>query len=78
MRNYLACECPVVVRLIYDPMCQKYTITKFVEEHNHTTSKGEFKHYITNRKLNDGQLGDVKGPIDLQVETKNIKTYMRE
>lgn len=60
------------------PKLKKYTITKRIYRHNYTTSKGEFKHHTTSRKLDDTQSGDVKAPIDLQVETKNIKTYIRE
>ena len=78
VQAYFACECPVVLRLMYDSKGKNYTVSKLVDEHNQTTSKSEYKHYTTNRKLNDDEFGDVKALIDLQVETKNIKTYMRE
>lgn len=52
---------------------EKYKIAKLIDAHNHRTSKGEFKHYTTTRKLNDTQRDDIKALIDLHVETKNIK-----
>ena len=78
MQAHYACECPVVVRLKLDKKGNNYIITKLIDDHNHTTSNVEFKHYTTNRKLDDDQRDDVKALIDLQVETKNIKTYIRE
>ena len=80
LQAYLACQCPVVARLKYDAKSQNYCLTKLFHEHNHTTSIGEFKHYMytANRKLNDEQVGNVMAFIDLNVETKNIKSYIRE
>ena len=73
VQAYLACECPVVLRLKIDPKVEKYKITKLIDAHNHTTSKGEFKHYTAIRKLNDTQRDDIKALIDLQVETKKYQ-----
>ena len=67
------------MRLRYDAKSQNCCLTKLLHGHNHTTSTGKFKHYMytANRKLHDEQ-GDVMAFIDLKVETKNIKSYIRD
>ena len=74
----MACECPVFLKLVLDNKCKQYKISKLSEVHNHTTSNGEFKHYVTSRKLETNDKEEIKTLIDLNVETKNIKTFVKE
>ena len=61
-----------------DPNSRKYIIRKVITEHNHTISAGEFKHYSTNRRLANEERENIRTLIDLQVETNNIKNFIRE
>ena len=74
----MACECPVSLKLVLDNKCKQYKISKLSEVHNHTTSNGEFKHYVTSRKLDTNDKEEIKTLYDLNVETKNIKTFIKE
>ena len=78
VQAYLACERPVSLKLVLDNKCKQYKISKLSEVHNHTTSKREFKHYVTSRKLETNVKEEIKTLIDLNVETKNIKTFIKE
>ena len=78
VQAYLACECPVSLRLVLDAKNKNYKIKKMLDVHNHTTSSGELKHYSTSRRLETNEKEDIKALIDLNVETKNIKSFIRE
>ena len=57
---------------------KNYKITKLLDVFNHITSSGDLKHYSTSRRLDTNGKEDIKALIDLNVETKNINSYIRE
>ena len=66
------------LRLKLDHSTFEYKITKLDASHNHTTSVGEFKHYSTSRRLEADEKETIQILVDLNVETKNIKTLLKE
>ena len=78
LQAYLPCECPMFLRLKLDQNKMQYKITKLEANHNHTTSVGEFKHYSTSRRIGTAEKENIEALINMNVDTKNIKAFVKE
>ena len=66
------------LRLKIDHKEMPYRITKLEITQNHKTSVGEFKHYSTARRMGGSEKDSNKAFVDLNIETKSIKAFVRE
>lgn len=77
-QSYFPTNCPVKLRVMNQSGSSTYKITALECDHNHAVCEAYYKMYPSSRVLTEEEKTEVRPLLEMDVETKNIRDFIRE